>query len=310
MRREELVDLNAFLAVAEERSFTRAAAKLGTSQSALSYTIRRLEDAARRPPLDPNHAERRAHRGRRAAAADCSARRSTRSAPSSPRSASCARSPPARSASPRASMRRSDPLACSGEAAAALSGHRGGGHHRLRTDRHRGRALRRRRSPWRAGGQDMIAVRIGPDMRMARRRRAFLLRKRPKPRTPQDLTAHACINLRLPTYGGLYAWEFEKHGRELKVRVEGQLVFNNVALSAQRGPGRIRPAVRAGGPGADARRRRTARPGARGLVPALRQAITSTIRAAAKRRRPSPCWSRRCVIGSNGRATRSLSSRA
>jgi DNA-binding transcriptional LysR family regulator len=49
---------------------------------------------------------------------------------------------------------------------------------------------------------------------------------RTKPRTPRDLTAHACINLRLPTHGGLYAWEFEKGGRELKVRVEGQLVFN------------------------------------------------------------------------------------
>jgi DNA-binding transcriptional LysR family regulator len=49
-------------------------------------------------------------------------------------------------------------------------------------------------------------------------------------RTPQDLTTHNCINLRLPTYGGLYAWEFEKAGRELKVRVEGQLVFNTTAL--------------------------------------------------------------------------------
>jgi len=53
---------------------------------------------------------------------------------------------------------------------------------------------------------------------------------RPPPRTPQDLTAQTCINLRLPTYGGLYAWEFEKAGRELKVRVEGQLVFNTSGL--------------------------------------------------------------------------------
>ena len=53
---------------------------------------------------------------------------------------------------------------------------------------------------------------------------------RPAPRTPQDLMAHACINLRLPTYGGLYTWEFEKGGRELKVRVEGQLVFNTFDL--------------------------------------------------------------------------------
>jgi DNA-binding transcriptional LysR family regulator len=51
-----------------------------------------------------------------------------------------------------------------------------------------------------------------------------------RPKKPQDLTAHNCINIRLPTYGGLYAWEFEKRGRELKVHVEGQLVFNNLAL--------------------------------------------------------------------------------
>lgn len=54
--------------------------------------------------------------------------------------------------------------------------------------------------------------------------------RRPPPRTPQDLTGHDCINMRLPTYGGIYAWEFEQDRRELKVRVEGQLVFNNLAL--------------------------------------------------------------------------------
>jgi DNA-binding transcriptional LysR family regulator len=51
-------------------------------------------------------------------------------------------------------------------------------------------------------------------------------KKRPLPRTPQELVEHSCINLRLPTHGGLYAWEFEKGGRELRVRVDGQLVFN------------------------------------------------------------------------------------
>ena len=77
---------------------------------------------------------------------------------------------------------------------------------------------------------DMIAVRIGPDMRMAVVGAPAYFARRPKPRAPQDLTTHNCINLRLPTYGGLYAWEFEKAGRELKVRVEGQLVFNTAAL--------------------------------------------------------------------------------
>ena len=78
--------------------------------------------------------------------------------------------------------------------------------------------------------KDMIAVRIGPDMRMAVVGAPSYFAKHPGPKRPQDLTAHTCINLRLPTYGGLYAWEFEKGGRELKVQVEGQLMFNNLAL--------------------------------------------------------------------------------
>ena len=78
--------------------------------------------------------------------------------------------------------------------------------------------------------KDMIAVRIGPDMRMAVVGAPAYFAQRRKPRTPHDLTEHNCINLRLPTYGGLYAWEFEKGGRELRVRVDGQLVFNTIDL--------------------------------------------------------------------------------
>jgi DNA-binding transcriptional LysR family regulator len=74
----------------------------------------------------------------------------------------------------------------------------------------------------------MIAVRIGPDMRMAVVGAPSYFEKRPLPKKPQDLTEHNCINLRMPTYGGLYAWEFEKGRRELKVRVDGQLVFNTI----------------------------------------------------------------------------------
>jgi DNA-binding transcriptional LysR family regulator len=83
----------------------------------------------------------------------------------------------------------------------------------------------------------MIAVRIGPDIRMAVVEAPSYFWKRPEPKRPQDLIGHNCINLRLPTHGGLYAWEFEKGAREPKVRVEGQLVFNgtfqmlNAALS-------------------------------------------------------------------------------
>jgi DNA-binding transcriptional LysR family regulator len=75
--------------------------------------------------------------------------------------------------------------------------------------------------------RDMISVRVGPDLRMAVVAAPSYFRNYKKPRTPQDLTDHNCINLRLPTHGGsVYAWEFEKNGREVKVRVEGQLVFN------------------------------------------------------------------------------------
>jgi DNA-binding transcriptional LysR family regulator len=77
--------------------------------------------------------------------------------------------------------------------------------------------------------KDMIAVRIGPDMRMAVVGSPAYFASRPAPKTPQDLTAQCCINLRLPTLGGLYAWEFEKDGRELRVRVEGQFICNGSA---------------------------------------------------------------------------------
>ena len=72
----------------------------------------------------------------------------------------------------------------------------------------------------------MIAVRIGPDMRMAVVGAPAYFRRHPEPKRPQDLIEHNCINLRLPSHGGVYAWEFEKGGRELKVRVEGQFTFN------------------------------------------------------------------------------------
>jgi DNA-binding transcriptional LysR family regulator len=78
--------------------------------------------------------------------------------------------------------------------------------------------------------KDMIAIRIGPDMRMAVVGAPSYLSKHRRPQMPQDLTAHNCINMRLPTYGGIYAWEFQKGKRELKVRVEGQSVFNNIGL--------------------------------------------------------------------------------
>ena len=77
--------------------------------------------------------------------------------------------------------------------------------------------------------KDMIAVRVGPDMRMAVVGAPSYFAKRSPPRTPRELIDHNCINLRVPTRGGLYAWEFEKGKRQLKVHVEGQLVFNGTS---------------------------------------------------------------------------------
>ena len=78
--------------------------------------------------------------------------------------------------------------------------------------------------------KDMIAVRIGPDVRMAVVGSKDYLAKHRRPKTPRDLIRHNCITIRLPTYGGISPWEFEKKGEELKVRVEGQLIFNNIAM--------------------------------------------------------------------------------
>jgi DNA-binding transcriptional LysR family regulator len=74
--------------------------------------------------------------------------------------------------------------------------------------------------------KDMIAVRIGPDMRMAIVSAPSYFEQRSVPKKPQDLTEHNCINMRLPVHGGLFAWELEKNGRELRVRADGQLVLN------------------------------------------------------------------------------------
>jgi DNA-binding transcriptional LysR family regulator len=78
--------------------------------------------------------------------------------------------------------------------------------------------------------KDMIAVKIGPEMRMAVVGAPSYFRQCPWPEVPQDLTAHNCIQIRMPTHGNILQWEFEKDGHELNVRVEGQMVFNNIAM--------------------------------------------------------------------------------
>jgi DNA-binding transcriptional LysR family regulator len=78
--------------------------------------------------------------------------------------------------------------------------------------------------------KDMVAVRLSPDMRMAVVAAPSYFMKRESPKTPHDLVKHNCINLRLPTSSSLYVWEFERGPDQLKVRVEGQLVFNSASL--------------------------------------------------------------------------------
>jgi DNA-binding transcriptional LysR family regulator len=229
MPRENLNDLVAFLAVAKERSFTKAAAQVGVSQSALSHTIRALEERLGLRLLT----------------------RTTRSvAPTE------AGERLLRAAGPRLDEIEAE--------LAALSELRDkpSGTIRITAHDHAVRAVlwpalarllpdypdikveividyglrdivaERYDAGVRTGemvARDMVAVRIGPDMRSAVVGAPSYFAQRAKPKTPQDLTTHACVNLRLPTHGGLYAWEFEKGGRELRVRVDGQLVFNGTA---------------------------------------------------------------------------------
>ncbi|MGJ7492457.1 LysR family transcriptional regulator [Variovorax sp. ZT4R33] len=81
--------------------------------------------------------------------------------------------------------------------------------------------------------KDMVAVRISPDLRMAVAASPGYLAGKALPKKPQDLTAHRCVNLRLPTRGNLYAWDFEKGKKSVNVRVQGQTVFNNTGLMLQ-----------------------------------------------------------------------------
>ena len=230
MARSNLNDVIAFLAVANEKNFTRAAAKLGVSQSALSHAIRGLEERLGLRLLT----------------------RTTRSV-----AATEAGERLVRTVGPRLEEVDAE--------LAALSELRDkpSGTIRITAGEHAAEAIlwpalakflprypaikvelvidygltdivaERYDAGVRLGEQvakDMIAVRIGPDFRMAVVGAPSYFATRPKPKNPQDLTAHDCINIRLPTYGGIYAWEFEKRGRALNVRVDGHLVFTNIAL--------------------------------------------------------------------------------
>jgi DNA-binding transcriptional LysR family regulator len=228
MPRENFNDLLAFLAVARDRSFTKAAAKLGVSQSALSHTVRGLEarlglrlltrttrsvsptEAGERLLLTVGHrfeeieAELEALselRDKPAGTIRITAGEHAAYTVLSPALAKFLPSYPDIKVEVSVDYGLTDIVAQRYDAGIRI-----------------GEDV----------AKDMIAVRIGPNMRMAVVGAPSYFEKRPAPKEPQDLTEHNCINLRLPTYGGLYAWEFEKGKRELKVRVDGQLVFNTI----------------------------------------------------------------------------------
>ncbi|MEW6121996.1 MAG: LysR family transcriptional regulator [Pseudomonadota bacterium] len=230
MRREDLVDLNAFLIVAEEQSFTRAAARLGTSQSSLSHMMRRLETrlgvrlltrttrrvaptaagerllGTLRPALDSIGAELRSLGELREK--PVGAIRIT----TSDHAANTVLWPALERFLPNypdihvelgLDSSFTDIVAERFDAGVRL-----------------GEAL----------AKDMVAVRIGPDLRMAVVGAPSYLADNPAPRSPHDLAAHTCINLRMLSGGGFYAWELEKAGRAVRVRVEGQLAFNTTTM--------------------------------------------------------------------------------
>ena len=230
MARENLNDLTAFVAVARERSFTNAAAKLGVSPSALSHTMRALEErlglrllTRTTRSVSPTQAGERLLQsiGPRLDEIDADLA-----------SLSELRERPAGTVRITAGEHPAKTVIW--PAVRKLVSEYPDIHVELTVDQGLTDIVAERYDAGvRLGEQvarDMIAVPIGPEMRMAVVGAPSYFAQHPVPKAPQDLTSHNCINIRLPTRGGVYAWEFEKRGREVKVRVEGQLLFNNIAL--------------------------------------------------------------------------------
>ena len=230
MTRESVDDLIAFLAVAREQSFTRAAARLGVSQPALSQTVRALEQRLRvrlltrttRSVSTTEAGERLLNSigphfdGIREGLSSLSELRDTPTG--SLRITSVEHASQTILAPALAKLLPDYP-----DISVEIINDYG------LTDI----AADRFDAGIRLGeqvAQDMIAVRIGPDFKQIVVGAPSYFKKRGKPKTPHDLTDHHCIALRLPTSGGLWSWPFVKNGRELKVRPQGQLAFNTIAL--------------------------------------------------------------------------------
>ena len=230
MPQDSLNDLRAFLAVATGRSFTRAAAQLGVSQSALSQTVRGLEArlglrllTRTTRSVAPTEAGERLLRAVGPAfdqiEAGLAALGELREKPAGTIRITATENAAASVLWPKLAHFLPDYPDIRVEIAIDYG----------LTDIVAGRFDAGVR-PGEIVSEGMVAVPIGPDMCMAVVGAPSYFAARTRPGVPQDLTAHACINLRLPTHGGLYAWEFERAGRELRVRVEGQLVFGTTAL--------------------------------------------------------------------------------
>lgn len=229
MDRKILDDLLAFSVVARERSFTRAAAKMGLSQSALSHTIRALEErldvrllTRTTRSVAPTEAGERLLRTveprLEEIEAELEALGEFRSIPAGTIRISAVDIVADTVMWPKLMpfLRKYPDIKIEIVTDYGL------------TDIVSGRFDAGVRDGEQVA-KDMIAVRIGPDTRMAVVGTPEYLSKRKAPRQPQELVEHSCINLRLPTHGGLYAWEFEKAGREVRVRVDGQLIFTKTA---------------------------------------------------------------------------------
>jgi DNA-binding transcriptional LysR family regulator len=226
--RQNVNDLLAFLAVARERSFTKAAARFGVSQSALSHTIRQLEarlgvrlltrttravaptEAGQRllekigPPFELIEVEVDALNELRENPAG------TVRIVAPDYAISNVLWPKLKSFLPKYPDIKIELLLDNGLTDIVTERYDAG----VRM----GEQL----------AKDMISARIGPDFRFAVVGSRSYFAERPIPERPQDLTQHDCINYRFPTSGALYVWEFEEKGREIKVRVDGQLTFNNI----------------------------------------------------------------------------------
>jgi DNA-binding transcriptional LysR family regulator len=227
---ENFNDLASFALVARERSFTKAAAKLGVSQPALSQTVRSLEErlglrllTRTTRSVTPTEAGQRLLASIAPSFADIenalTALRELREKPSGTiritageHAAISVLQPALKRFLPDYPDITIEIIVDYGLTDIVAEGYDAG---------------------VRMGEQvakEMIAVRIGPDLRMAVVGSPSYFERHPRPLTPQDLAAHKCINVRLPTYGGLFAWDLEKDGREVNVRGDGQLIFNNLGM--------------------------------------------------------------------------------